>query len=165
MWSQTLIPPRLPRFQNLYKHCQVYNTSPSPNKADQPSHLPSSPPFFALQLSAMRTFNFTLFAVLSYVAVIGATSLEARAPAEAIDPRGSPICQCSASDTDCIVCHLETSIPACTRMCSKNYLYSICASICDHRPDLQYCSTMCEDDPDWSFCSRLRPSATSANLT
>jgi hypothetical protein len=36
----------------------------------------------------MRTFNFTLLAVLSYVAVIGATPLGARAPAEAIDRRG-----------------------------------------------------------------------------
>ncbi|KAN0103639.1 hypothetical protein V8E52_011777 [Russula decolorans] len=35
----------------------------------------------------MRTFNFTLLAMLSYVAVIGATPLGARSPAEAIDRR------------------------------------------------------------------------------
>ena len=36
----------------------------------------------------MRTFNFTLLAaVLGYVAMIGATPLGARAPAEAIDRR------------------------------------------------------------------------------
>jgi hypothetical protein len=33
----------------------------------------------------MRTFNFTLLAVLSYVAMIGATPFKARAPAEVID--------------------------------------------------------------------------------
>jgi hypothetical protein len=32
----------------------------------------------------MRAFDFTLLAVLSYVVVIGATPLEARAPAEAV---------------------------------------------------------------------------------
>ena len=32
----------------------------------------------------MRAFNFTLLAVLSYVAVIGATPLVARAPAESV---------------------------------------------------------------------------------
>jgi|SRR6267154_3931902 len=35
----------------------------------------------------MRTFKFTLLAVLSYVAVMGATPLENRAPAVAIDRR------------------------------------------------------------------------------
>jgi hypothetical protein len=35
----------------------------------------------------MRAFNLTLFAVLGYVAVIGATPLGARAPAEAVDRR------------------------------------------------------------------------------
>ena len=35
----------------------------------------------------MRTFNFTLLAVLSYVAVIAAAPLGSRAPAEAIDRR------------------------------------------------------------------------------
>jgi hypothetical protein len=35
----------------------------------------------------MRAFNFTLLAVLSYIAVIGATPLGARAPAKAIDRR------------------------------------------------------------------------------
>ena len=38
----------------------------------------------------MRTFNFTLLAVLSYVAVIGATPVGARAPAEAIERRTLP---------------------------------------------------------------------------
>ena len=37
----------------------------------------------------MRAFNFTLLAVLSYVAVIGATPLGVRAPAEAVDRRQS----------------------------------------------------------------------------
>jgi hypothetical protein len=35
----------------------------------------------------MRAFNFTLLAVLGYVAVIGATPLGARAPAETVDRR------------------------------------------------------------------------------
>ena len=35
----------------------------------------------------MRAFSFTLLAVLSYVAVIGATPLAARAPAGAVDRR------------------------------------------------------------------------------
>ena len=35
----------------------------------------------------MRTVNFTLLAMLSYVAMIGATPLGDRAPAEAIDRR------------------------------------------------------------------------------
>jgi hypothetical protein len=38
----------------------------------------------------MRISNFTLLAVLSYVAVIGATPLGARAPAEANDPPHEP---------------------------------------------------------------------------
>ena len=38
----------------------------------------------------MRAFNFTLLAVLGYVAVIGATPLGARAPTEAVDRRQSP---------------------------------------------------------------------------
>jgi hypothetical protein len=40
----------------------------------------------------MRALSFTLLAVLSYVAVIGATPLEVRASAEVIDRRqGSPV--------------------------------------------------------------------------
>ena len=35
----------------------------------------------------MRTFNFTLLAVLGYVAVIGAIPLGARAPAKVVDRR------------------------------------------------------------------------------
>ena len=38
----------------------------------------------------MLAFNFSLLAVLSYVAVIGATPLGARAPVEAIGRRQEP---------------------------------------------------------------------------
>jgi hypothetical protein len=41
----------------------------------------------------MRTFEFTLLTVLSFVAVIGATPLEARAPAEAVYRRGLYVVQ------------------------------------------------------------------------
>jgi hypothetical protein len=89
--------------KNLYKHRQleVYRASPSLNKG--------SISLYTFQLSAtlvggsfslpslrsasddstysyhrnMRAFNFTLLAVLGYVAVIGATPLGARSPAEA----------------------------------------------------------------------------------
>ncbi|KAF8466054.1 hypothetical protein DFH94DRAFT_347015 [Russula ochroleuca] len=39
----------------------------------------------------MRTFTFNLLAVLSCIAMIGATSIENRAPAEAIDRRQLPV--------------------------------------------------------------------------
>ncbi len=39
----------------------------------------------------MRTFNFTLLAVFSSIAMIGATSIGNRAHAEAIDRRDPPV--------------------------------------------------------------------------
>ncbi|KAF8497925.1 hypothetical protein F5888DRAFT_264353 [Russula emetica] len=108
---------QLPHFKNLYKQCQVYRVSPSPNKGfislytfklhgfllyysvlplvGGPFSLPSlrsaSDDSTYLYHRIMRAFNFTLLAVLSYVAVIGATPLGARAPDEAIDRRQLPL--------------------------------------------------------------------------
>jgi hypothetical protein len=61
----------------------------------------------------MRALSFTLLAVLSYVAVIGATPLGARASAEAIDRRqGSPVYVISTTASGEVLTRLENLSPA-----------------------------------------------------
>jgi hypothetical protein len=59
----------------------------------------------------MRAFNFTLLAVLGYVAVIGATPLGARAPAEAVDRRQLYVVLTTASGE--VLTRLKNLSPAC----------------------------------------------------
>jgi hypothetical protein len=85
----------------------------------------------------MHTFNFTLLAaVLSYVAVIGATPLRARAPAEAVDRRQLYV-----------VLQLQLESPD----CNQDAYDPLCRP-CEIDPDQTYCVDVCKAYPDLSFC-------------
>ncbi|KAF8493704.1 hypothetical protein F5888DRAFT_718331 [Russula emetica] len=63
-------------------------------------------PLFKLRLRNMHTFKFTLLAVLSYVAMIGATPLENRAPPP-------PICVADPYLPTCRYCKFNPDLPEC----------------------------------------------------
>jgi hypothetical protein len=88
--------------QNLYKHGRSNRTGPSPNKGSSlyistitvfisgtpPSHFVGIPTNVGIYCYRnMRTFNFGLLAVLSCIAMIGATPIGNGAPAEALGRR------------------------------------------------------------------------------
>ncbi|KAI0267928.1 hypothetical protein BGY98DRAFT_938403 [Russula aff. rugulosa BPL654] len=97
---------------------------------------PSDPPVFTLPQvqfaiifpalplvspSNMHTFKFTLLAVLSYVAMIGATPLESR--------------------DDSSICSVNPTPPFCDQLCPANPGDPICSGYCVNNPQLQVCKS------------------------
>jgi len=108
----------------------------------------------------MRTFNFTLLAALSYVAVIGATPLGARAPAEVIDHRQLYVLQQrQVKSSDQIVksfsspdCDVYPNAPECVA-CEINPRQPFCRGLCHLNPEASFCSRFCNAEPWLSFCN------------
>ncbi|KAI0268558.1 hypothetical protein BGY98DRAFT_992492 [Russula aff. rugulosa BPL654] len=93
----------------------------------------------------MRIPSFTLLAVLSYVAMIGATPLEARAPpTEVLDPRQLPDCSDGSNDEICsAICEsdFELFFPFCYDFCVVNSQFAVCANACNFLPsETPFCS-------------------------
>jgi hypothetical protein len=88
----------------------------------------------------MHTFKFTLLAVLSYVAMIGATPLESRDDSYAplITTRGGsdPIEHFSSS-----ICSVNPTPPFCDQLCPANPGDPICSGYCVNNPQLQVCKS------------------------
>ncbi|KAI0263692.1 hypothetical protein BGY98DRAFT_940171 [Russula aff. rugulosa BPL654] len=106
---------------------EFYRTESIPQRPVGSSSLLHFPKFrvsrlFSLPLplvspSNMHTFKFTLFAVLSYVAMIGATPLESR--------------------DDSSICSVNPTPPFCDQLCPANPGDPICSGYCVNNPQLQ----------------------------
>ncbi|KAF8490503.1 hypothetical protein F5888DRAFT_1806025 [Russula emetica] len=138
---------------------EFYRASPSPNKGSL-SHYTSQVRGFLLcypllPLRNIYTFKFTLLAVLSYVAMIGAIPLGKRDPPPTLDCSSDPdlwICKgpncidpdppiCSSPD-----CSSNPDLPICSGFCANNINFALpVCSVCINDSEPLICEGVCKN--------------------